>query len=230
MDFETFLRQDLSIIKKELNLEIVKCRSKYGKTILHELFSYSSTLPEIKYIFNFCKNNLPSLFLEKDHEEYDTILTYMLIKDIALSKVKYVFKFCTLNFPTLFLKVNRYQDTVLHELFYHPLSMVKYGLNFFKKNHPILFLTKNRKYEIFLECLFDLYSDLPKIEYAIKFLIKHFPFLFLQKHVKNIRLHLMYEKYDCEVLYLYKFYKYNFPEKSKRKNNFILPLMMEIQN
>jgi len=149
MDFKKFLSRDLSVIKKELNVEILKRKNNCGDTILH-------------YLFWFLSN--PSL-----------------------EKIKYTLKYCCKKYPSLFLEKNNYESTILHNLFYN--------------NH-----------------------SLETIKYVFDYCIKNYPYLFLEKNIDGDTILYNLGKNGL------KFLKYNFPEISENTNNFILPLMIEIQN
>jgi len=188
MDFRKFLNQDLSVIKKELNLYILK-RDKYGDSILYDLIFYNISLPKIKYIFKFCNLHCKSLFLEKNN--YGSTFRRLVCYPYS-HLVKYILKFYSLNFPFIFLEKD------IHG------SIIRYLLRY-----PYFYVAK----------------------FAFKFYILNFPFLFLEKDKRgnNVFYDLSLAGF-CVVKYSSKFCYLNFPEISLSTNNFILPLLMEIQN
>jgi len=273
MDFKKFLRQDLSVIKDKLTLEILKQKTSSGETILYELFH--SELPVVKYFFEFCKEHSHESLLEKNNI-WETILHRLVEYSISLPTVKYVFKFYKENYPNYFLEKTFESETILHYLtkFNTSLSVVKYVFKFYKENYPNYFLEKDFLGTSILYSVFRIHAKcLPVIKYVFNFHKKHFPSLFLEKtnFAGNNILHSM--SLSCEISplsinfiinFLIKFYPYlfliedrrgrnilrflscrydfhsiskeiailvyNFPEISRYTNNFILPLLIEIQN
>jgi len=136
MYFKKFLFRDLSVIKKKLNVEILKHKDKYGNTILNYLFWYNSSLEKIKYVFVYCCKNYPSLVLEKNNYGY-TILHYLFWYNSSLEKIKYVFVYCCKNYPSLVLEKNNYGYTILQYL------RTKKDFNFLKYNFPELSIDTN---------------------------------------------------------------------------------------
>jgi len=85
--------------------------------------------------------------------------------------------------------------------------------------------------------------SLSKLKYIFKFCIRNLPFVLLDKgtfdyfvnycsspdtvfiYYSNKNLYCVYG-----IIYILNYFKYNFPEMSRKTNNFILPLLMEIQN
>jgi len=136
-----------------------------------------------------------------------------------------------------------YRETILHilcdrpivDVDVNPLEKVKYVFKFCKKHHPILFLEDGVNQNTFLNYLyyynFD-YLDLTK--YVFKFCIQNFPSLFSRKNEDGYIIFSPLRYYDASVggipKYMVDFTTLNFPEHSRITNNFIFPLMMEIQN
>jgi len=99
-------------------------------------------------------------------------------------------------------------------------------LNFYKNNFPNAFFIKERYGFTFFDGI-GLNSSKLTEKYLLKFLISYFPFLFLEKKF-NKRFKNMGS--SCAGRNTLFFCTFNFPEISNRTNNFILPLIMEIQN
>jgi len=199
MRLYSFLSQDLSVIKKKLNVYIQK-KNKYGDNILHNLIHYNISLPKIKYIFEFCNLHCKSLLLEKN-DDGQTFLEFLNNYKINhLNVVKYILEFYSLNFPFIFLEKDNYRSTFEYLLYSPSLSEVKFILKFYILNFPFVFLEKN--------------------EHGVN--------VFYKLSFRDS----CYLKYwdPCVVKHSSKFCVLNFPEISKRTNNFILPLLMEIQN
>jgi len=190
MNIEEFLQQDLKIVKRDLNTKIIESKC-WSQTILHDLCALHEKINKVKYIFEFCKENLPALFLEKDNSK-STFLHNVFLWP-RLKVLKYIFKFCLTHFPTLFLEKN-VENISLFGYSYH----------------------------------IDIYN----LKYVLKFFIRNFPFLFFEKDDLG---HTLFNcSIDCENIpnrhWIFNFYTLNFPECSIKTNNFILPLMMEMQN
>jgi len=122
-----------------------------------------------------------------------------------------------------------FNNTILHYLtdYHHynfSFSTIKHVLKFCIINRPSLFFEKNLKgYNAF-----DIILRLEYVSRISKTILKistlHYPyFIFKIFNYSRVihRNHFLYEKKFCLL---------NFPEISIRTNNFILPLMMEIQN
>jgi len=195
-----FLKEDLRVVKKELNLELLKEKDEDGYILLQCLFYYTNSLDVVKYVFKMYK----------------------------------------LHFPELFSKKDNFGRTIIDKLFfynnYKSLPIIKYALNFFKKHYHNLFIEKyNEREKIlyysysFLNCILTNSRQL-SLKYVFNFYMRNFPsfFLILKAFIID------YSSFSLNYIILYEiistFYKYNFPEKSVNTNNFILPLMMEIQN
>jgi len=144
MNLETFLNQDLSVIKKELNLDILKKKDDEDESIiLHELFWYRSSLPKVKYIFRFCKKHYPSLFFEKNDLNKKYLVVSLYFHPRYLCVIKYVLKFSILNFPYLFLEKDEYGHTCYDCFDPDTLSIEKYVLKFFSLNFPEISYSTN---------------------------------------------------------------------------------------
>jgi len=233
-----FLKEDLSVVKQKLNVDHIK-DGLYNKNLLF-LFHYNCNLDVFKYFFYFCKKHRPNLFLEKDDYQ-NTFLQCLTNADVNEDVVKFVLKFCRKHYPTLFLEKNiegttfleyvefdledKYRIKFLKINFYK----IKYIFKFCKKHYPELFLEKE-----ILNKLTDFYrsQSLISTKYVFKFYIKNFPFLFI--YFKPILLPIWWHTNLIVVQaycnYINKFLTQNFPERSNITNNFIVPLMMEIQN
>jgi len=115
------------------------------------------------------------------------------------------------------------------------LKTIKLIFKFYKKKIPSLFLQKDKDGDSLLPryLLFST-SDFTKdiFKYILKFWILYFPSLFTEKiNVSKCHLNPKSQRFVCiSRKYLINFFKYNFPETSKNTNNFILPLLMDIQN
>jgi len=117
------------------------------------------------------------------------------------------------------------------------LKTTKRVFRFCKKHNPKLFLQKDKAGNSLLDyllCILNYKKDI--IKYILNFCILHFPFLFLEK--KGNDGHTFFSiiaRYKgtlniTNFMVIYNFAYQNFPEISNSTNNFILPLMMEIQN
>jgi len=126
--------------------------------------------------------------------------------------------------------------TIIVDLFYYSnsLKLVKYVFKFCKIYQKTLFLEKSNFNNTILNHLFSCSHDSVSVtKYVFKFCILNCPYLFLQKNfIGKIFLSiLIYSRYITpKIKYGLKFSSLNFPEISIHTNNFILPLMMEIQN
>jgi len=223
MDIEDFLCQKLKTIKKKINIDIINQKID-GDNILQLLFYQS--LSKIKFIFEYCYLNQKSLFLEKDE---NTILH--IVSTYEFAKIKYVFDFCEVKIPSLILEKNDVAATFLHCLFGSNSSKkaIKYGLKICKK-YPSLILEKTNFGDTIFSIINSKLCSLTIAKYHFKFFIYRCPFLFLEDLNEEI-MSSYYMKFDYPVnRYIVKFCSYNFPEISLRTNNFILPLLMEIQN
>jgi len=102
--------------------------------------------------------------------------------------------------------------------------IIKYILKFYKRNNPSLVFLKNNDGHTIINWIPPYHS----IKFVYKFCILYFPYVLLELRLTpfeyNFFGHLIHIKYVINYL------KYNFPEMSRRTNNFILPLLMEIQN
>jgi len=109
MNFARFLEQDLSVIKKELNIDILKQKDKTRVSLLYVTLKYNRSLKKLKYILKFCILNCKTLFLEKfPYHSENTILHEIPTLYKPLTTSKYILKFFILNFPFIFLeKTNR---------------------------------------------------------------------------------------------------------------------------
>jgi len=88
MDFKTFLSQDLSVIKKELNSYILKREN--GNNIFFNLFYYNCSLEKIKYVLKYCYEKYTSLILEINNYG-NTILCYSGENENCSNFLKYNF-------------------------------------------------------------------------------------------------------------------------------------------
>jgi len=134
MDFKKFLSQDLSIIKKELNVDILKRKDDIGNTILHYLFCYTRSLHITKYVIKYCCKKYPSLILEKNGLGR-TILHYLFYYN-SLEKIKYVLKYCCKKYPSLCLKKDKDGKTIIY-------SLGPNGPKFLKYNFPEISIHTN---------------------------------------------------------------------------------------
>jgi len=124
------------------------------------------------------------------------------------------------------------------------LSVLKYLLKFCKINFPEIFLEGHTILSLLCSnaIMFPLIK--PVAKYILNFSIKNVPYSFLEKWTEEDFDHndeIVYRKYDLYSYtggndvtsfnyYILKFLDYNFPEISFKTKNFILPLLMEIQN
>jgi len=122
--------------------------------------------------------------------------------------------------------------TILHELLYgcHHLKTIKYILKFYILNCKSLFLEKCNNRSTILHLL-PCNNNNPAVNYILKFFILNFPYLFLEKNNCGSTIYSInvYHKHEPSAV-ISKFLSCNFPEISLITNNFILPLMMEMQN
>jgi len=151
------------------------------------------------------KKKLNADTIKQKDESGNNILNYLVSQD-SLPVIKYVFKFCILNCRSLFLEKNNRGVTILDYLF----SYDGYG--------RIVYYSVSKV--------------LSKIKYVLKFYTLNFPFFILKIHYngRTVKGLLICNDFLPRLICLMKFYSFNFPEMSNRTNNFILPLMMEIQN
>jgi len=207
-------------------------KSNYGYTFIYPLFQHRNSLNKIKYVLNFCKSNFPSLFFSKDIYGI-TCLNYLIIRKQKLYIIKYVLNFFNLNYPSLFLEKNDFAGSIINYLFDWkvPFRRLKYVLKFFKTHFPTMLLEKaiddNNPLTITRR------KDLIQLKYIYNFYMRNFPFSFLEKNINGTLLQYRFNFENHNLIskeHAYKFCKYNFPEISLSTNNFILPLMMEIQN
>jgi len=183
-------------------------------------------------MFDFLKRNLSTLKkglnINTIYEvnKYGTrsvnIFNELFSYNFDLKKVKYVFKFLKNNCPSIFLEDEKGKsvlDYLMHKN-YLDIEIIKYVYGFCRKYYPSLFLEKYNMYTLIMR-------PEPLGRYYFKFLIKHYPYIMIKKH-RIVTEHNLY--YNITFYYSYDFYHYDFPEVSGSTNNFILPLMMEIQN
>jgi len=192
-------------------------------------------------MFEFLKKNLnfvkEVLYVDllKEKDKYGNIILHNLFYYTnSLDVVKYVFKMYKLHFPELFLKKDYKGPLVINNLLFYnnSLSTLIYVLNFFKKHYPILFFKKQIRNNSFnYNRMFHTTHDPKKfLKCFLKFYIINFPFLSLNLRFSRNLMTNIPSGYDILKKNINLFYKYNFPEKSRFTNNFILPLIMEIQN
>jgi len=172
MDFRDFLNQDLSVIKQELNLELLK-QKHHGNTILDYLVEDNS-LSKVKYIFEFCNYKCPFLFLEKNNGGR-TFLHYLIYCNNFLHIIKYLFKFSKCRFPSLFLEKDNFGYTILHYLNFETFCNAKIILKFCILHYPYLFLEKNMYGNTFFSGLFYRNSFSSKVKYIINFCSLNYP-------------------------------------------------------
>jgi len=237
--------EDFDVIKKTLTLEYIKNK----KEIIHDLLTYSKSLPVIKYVFNFILINWPCFFFERSGSGQTILSTLVVVtyNGKHLEIIKYVLSFCKKNFETIFFQKDKIftwgeyshkiiEKTFLHNLCYSPMNTVKYVLNFCAKNYNSLFLEDVRKRRICIPSITSFSDDTAK--YTLKFFIIRRPFMFLYKNnslssqntFNSIVSYYTKRNETSRGKNIIKFCTLNFPEISIKTNNFILPLMLEIQN
>jgi len=114
-------------------------------------------------------------------------------------------------------------------------EFLKKDLQFFKKNlvKEILKQKDVNRYIFVYDLIFHTFHDIHRTKYYLKICAMNFPYLFLEKEYEYsiIFSYLIYiYSFVPQAKYRLKFCNLNFPEISRKTNNFILPLMMDIQN
>jgi len=162
-----------------------------------------------------------------------------LIETNKLFLIKYNFEFLIKIHPGYFLDTDN-NGKIFDPLFLSKrklkFNVFKYVIDFYGENFPIIFsspLLINNFMMNYLKVI-----NLRSIKYFLKFLTKSCPCVFLLKILKYLLAFFFKNRHNFSVLgaltpsikYFFKFIDCNFPEISNSTNNFILPLMMEIQN
>jgi len=163
----------------------------------------------------------------------ETILHHLIRYDHPLPVIKLNFEYYLKHCPGIFYEESRNFNTLFIEAFHDyghygcDFRTLKYIIEFYKKNFPEEFM-----------CMSPLthsisYLSLRYIKYLFKIYIKTCPYSFIKdkKYFKEFKHDHFSIIHESEIIKcVLKFLNYNYPEIVDSTNNFILPLMMEIQN
>jgi len=225
-DFVSFLKQDLEIIKKDLNKSfgfkknsVIPADPHYifninsqNENILHNL--YTKDIHKIKYIIEQIHTLNSDLFMNKNSFDETFFHKFLTISNFEI--FKYVFDLVKENYPILFNN-NYPKNQIIHVLVLNEnIDILKYFFENLKTSNPLLFYAKDLDSCSFLVNLCKIES-FENFKYIFDFTQENFPDLLL-----NTTFDDLYDFYDIVWTKNLDVVKYLFEKTStllKKSNN-----------